>query len=135
MNDSKVQFIEKDGTPQYAVLPIEYYREIVSLLDDFKDYSAIDQAVVDDQDGKTVPASVVNSILDGNLPLRAWRESRGITLSSLAERVGLSKSYLSQIETGRKPGTLALFQHISIILDVSIDDLVEWGDEKRLDID
>ena len=130
MNDWNVQIIEKDGCPQYVVLPIENYREIISLLDDTEDCSAIDRALIEDKAGETVPSETVNAILNGVPPLRAWRQCRGFTLESLAERVGVSKGYLSQIENGRKPGTLGILRRISIVLSVTIDDLVEWNEEE-----
>ena len=130
MNDWNVQIIEKDGCPQYVVLPIENYREIISLLDDTEDCSAIDRALIEDKAGETVPSEAVNAILNGVPPLRAWRKCRGFTLDSLAERVGVSKGYLSQIENGRKPGTLGILRRISIVLSVTIDDLVEWNEEE-----
>ncbi len=101
---------------------------MISLLEDIEDRYAVDQAFVDFQGGTTVPGEVVNSNLDGTSPLRAWRKSRGFTLESLAKRVGVSKSYLSQIETNRKLGSLSLYRQISIALDVAVDDLVYWGD-------
>ncbi len=130
MNDWNVQIIKKDGYPQYVVLPIENYREIISLLDDTEDCSAIDQALIEDKAGETVPSEAVNAILNGVPPLREWRQCRGFTLDSLAERVGVSKGYLSQIENGRKPGTLGILRRISIVLSVTIDDLVEWNEEE-----
>ena len=130
MNDWNVQIIEKDGCPQYVVLPIENYREIISLLDDTEDFSAIDRALIEDKAGETVPSETVYAILNGVPPLRAWRQCRGFTLESLAERVGVSKGYLSQIENGRKPGTLGILRRISIVLSVTIDDLVEWNEEE-----
>ena len=43
----------------------------------------------------------------------------------LADRVGVSKEHLSQIENGQKSGTVDLFRGFSTILDVELDDLVE----------
>ncbi len=129
MNSSSVQIIEKDGDPQFAVVPIETYREIVARLEDIEDYAAIEQTMLDDRDGRTVPGETVNAILSGVSPLRAWREYYGIKLESLAKQVGVSKSYLSQIENRRKSGTLALYCRISVVLEVPIDDLVEWTEE------
>ena len=34
MNEKNVQIIEKDGRPEYAVLPFEDYRRLIDLLDD-----------------------------------------------------------------------------------------------------
>ena len=124
MNELKVQFIKKGEEPEYVVLPIEDYLEMISLLEDIKDRYAVDRALIDYQEGTTVPGEVVNSILNGTSPLRAWRVSRGFTLDSLAKRVGVSKSYLSQIENNRKPGSLNLYRQISTVLNVAVDDLV-----------
>ena len=124
MNELEVQFIKKGEEPEYVVLPIEDYLEIISLLEDIEDRYAVDQASIDYQEGTTVPGEVVNSILNGTSPLRAWRVSRGFTLDSLAKRVGVSKSYLSQIENNRKPGSLNVYRQISTVLNVAVDDLV-----------
>ncbi len=88
MNKSDVQFIEKDGKPQFVVIPIEKYKEFLVMLDDIEEYSAIDQMLIDYQDGDTVPGEIVNAILKGSPPLRAWREYRGFTLDALANRIG-----------------------------------------------
>ena len=130
MNELKVQFIKKGEEPEYVVLPIEDYLEMISLLEDIKDRYAVDRALIDYQEGTTVPGEVVNSILNGTSPLRAWRVSRGFTLDSLAKRVGVSKSYLSQIENNRKPGSLNLYRQISTVLNVAVDDLV-YREEKK----
>lgn len=123
MNERNVQIIEKDGRPEYAILPIEDCRRMVALLEDSADCAAIDRALSEDAAGETVPGEIVNAILDGAPPLRAWRQYRGFTLDALAERTGVSKGYLSQIENGRKSGTLDLFRRLATALDVALDDL------------
>ena len=124
MNERDVQIIEKDGVPEYAVLPIEEYRRMVASLEDAEDCAAIDRALGEYEAGEAVPGEVVHAILEGTPPLRAWRRHRGLTLDALAERMGVSKGYLSQIENGRKPGTLDLFRRLALVLDAAIDDLV-----------
>ena len=125
MNERHVQIIVKDGEPEYAVIPIDAYRRMAATLEDANDSAAIDRAWADDDAGETVPGEVVKAILDGGSPLRVWRKHRAITLASLAGLVGVSKGYLSQIENGHKPGTLALFRRLAGVLDVSIDQLVD----------
>lgn len=34
--------------------------------------------------------------------IRAWRKARGLTQQQLADQVGIDRSYLSNIETGRR---------------------------------
>jgi len=123
MTERRVQTIEKYGEPEYAVVPIEEYRRMVAALEDAADIAAIGCAWDEDAAGETVPGEVVNAMLDGATALRAWRLYRGLTLDALAARVGVSKGYLSQMERGRKPGTLGVFRRVADALDVSIDDL------------
>ena len=130
MSERSVQTIEKDGEPEYAVIPIEEYRRMVTALEDAADGAAIGRAWEEDAQGETVPGDVVNAILDGASPLRAWRLYRGLTLDVLAERIGVSKGYLSQIEKGRKPGTLGVFRRVAEALDVSIDDVAGWENDE-----
>ncbi|MCY4120945.1 MAG: helix-turn-helix transcriptional regulator [Acidobacteria bacterium] len=123
MTERTVQTIEKDGEPEYVVLPIEEYRRMVAALEDAADIAAIGRAWNEDAAGETVPGEVVNAILDGESALRAWRLHRGLTLDVLAQQIGVSKSYLSQIEQRRKPGTLGVFRRLADALGVPIDDL------------
>lgn len=99
---------------------------MVAALEDAVDVAAIGRAWDEDAAGETVPGEVVNAILDGASTLRAWRLYRGLTLDVLAERIHVSKGYLSQIEQGRKAGTLSVFRRLADSLGVSIDDLAGW---------
>lgn len=98
---------------------------MIDLLDDNADCAAIDRALREDEAVDTIPGEIVNAILDGATPLRAWRQYREFSLDMLADRVGVSKEHLSLIETGQKSGTVDLFRGLSTILDVELDDLVE----------
>ncbi len=118
MNERDVQIIEKDGEPEYAVVPFEAYRRMVAALED-----AAERAWAEDAASETIPGEVVKAILAGESPLRVWRKHRELTLDALAERVGVSKGYLSQIENGQKPGTLDLFRRLAGVLNVALDEL------------
>lgn len=97
---------------------------MIDLLDDNADCAAIDRALHEDEAGETIPSEIVNAILDGATPLRAWRQHHEFTLEMLANRIGVSKEDLSQIETGQKSGTVDLYRRLSSVLDVALDDLV-----------
>lgn len=130
MNEGNVQIILKDGHPEYAVIPIEDYRRMVASLEDIEDIRAIDQALREDRAGDSIPGEIVSAIINGIAPLRAWRFYRKLTLDSLAERTGISKSYLSQIENGRKLGTPDIYRRLAGVLDVEAEDLsIRHGDE------
>ena len=60
--------------------------------------------------------------------MRIFRAFRGLTLEALAEPVGVGKAYLSQIENGRRNGTVRVLAACANALD--LDDLV-WKTCKR----
>lgn len=74
-----------------------------------------------------LPAELVDRLLDGGNPLRVWREHRGLTARQLAERAGLSQAYVSQIETGRREGSLSAMVALARALDIGLEDLVTAG--------
>lgn len=56
--------------------------------------------------------------------LRARRLERGISLRELARRVGVSASFISQVELGRASPSVGTLYSLVNELDVSIDDLL-----------
>jgi transcriptional regulator with XRE-family HTH domain len=65
--------------------------------------------------------------------LKAIRKERGVTLSDLAERTGISKSTLSRLENGQRRPSLELLLPLAQAYRVAIDDLVgapEVGDPR-----
>lgn len=71
-----------------------------------------------------MPARVVDRLLAGENPVRVWREHRGLTQHTLADKAGISKNYLSQIETGERDGRVRVLQALAATLGVQLDDLV-----------
>jgi len=57
--------------------------------------------------------------------LRALRRHRRCTLKTVAERSGLSESFLSQVERGRSNASIASLRRIAEALGVSVSDLFE----------
>jgi transcriptional regulator with XRE-family HTH domain len=56
--------------------------------------------------------------------LRAERQARGLSLRDLADRLGVSASLISQIETGRARPSVNTLYAIATELDISIDELL-----------
>lgn len=120
-----VQVILKEGKPEYAVIPYEVYVRLVEdaeMLEDIRDYDAAAQAAKNGEE--LIPADVVYALLDGANPIRVWREYRGLSQQALASSVGISSSYLSQLETGKRTGTAEVLSTIAAKLRVDLDDLV-----------
>jgi transcriptional regulator with XRE-family HTH domain len=55
-----------------------------------------------------------------------WRAHRGLTREALAAAAGVSPSYLSEIETRRKPGSLDAMMKLAAALRVPLDDIAAW---------
>jgi len=124
--NGEIQIIERDGTPEYAVVPMEEWRRICALAEDAEDIRAADQAVRElsgDYD-EVVPVEVVRELLEGRHPLSVWRQYRGLTQQALADAAGIGTSYISQIESGAKTGSIKCLRKLAEVLRVDIDDLV-----------
>lgn len=125
--ENGIQIIERDGEPEYAVVPIETYRRLLERAEEAADIRAFDEALaaVANGDDEVVPAEVVRRLLSGEeTPVRVWREYRGLTQAELAAMAGVGKSYLSQVERGGKSGSLRLMRRLASALGVDMEDLV-----------
>lgn len=76
-------------------------------------------------DGFRIPAAVANAILDGEQPVKVWREQRGLTQEALAAKAEISKAYLCQIETRKRVGALKTLKALADALAVSVNELHE----------
>ncbi len=74
---------------------------------------------------QAVPSLFAGRLMDGENPIRVYRELRGLTAKDLAERTGISSAFLSEIETGKKDGGIATLKKIAKELKVTLDDLVD----------
>lgn len=59
------------------------------LLEDVQDFDRIKKAIENGEE-ELIPAEVVNALLDGDNPIKVWREYRGFSQSQLAEKAGIS---------------------------------------------
>jgi DNA-binding XRE family transcriptional regulator len=121
----KVQTINRDGKPEYVVLPWAEYQALLEAAED-----AIDGALLDDFRQKlatgqeeTIPATIVDMLLAGANPIKVWREYRGLTQNALANQAGISKAYLCPIETGKREGAIKTLRAIAKALGVTVDEL------------
>lgn len=76
------------------------------------------------EDDERVPHEVAKRLFADESPVRVWREYRTLSQRALAARAGLAPSYLSAIESGRKPGSVAAYKALAEALDLAVDDLV-----------
>lgn len=119
---STIQFIERNGKREYAVVPMELFARLMRAAEGLDDVALFD-AVKAADDGFRVPGAVAHAILDGVHPVKAWREHRGFTQDALAEKAGISKAYLSQIETGKRTGVAKTLKALASALGVTLNEL------------
>ena len=102
-----------------VTLAREEYDAMVERAADLEDLLAALEARGDAR----IPHAAAIAIIGGAHPVRALRDQRELTLRELSERSGVGVSYLSEIERGRKPGSVAALGRIAQALGVTIDAL------------
>jgi mRNA-degrading endonuclease RelE of RelBE toxin-antitoxin system/DNA-binding XRE family transcriptional regulator len=125
--DMKVQF--KD-TPkgEIAILPRAEYERLKAIeqeaMEDAASARLLDQGMRDVAAGAPLfPFAIVRRLADGENPIRVLRQFRGMTQAELAvaEGVQITQNYLSELETGKRKGPLALHRKLAQALDVPLD--------------
>lgn len=121
-----VRFTTGDDGEELAVLPRADFEALIEALEDAEDNAAADkvEAAIAAGEMEVFPGELVFSISDGANPVRAFREHRGLTAEALATRAGISRAYLTQIETGSRAGTAATLKKLATALGVDLELLV-----------
>lgn len=97
---------------------------LVATIRDMGEELAAKAAYAATRDEESFPDGIVARLVDGENPVRVYRHHRAMTLAALHHATGISTAYLSEIETGKKPGSTAALKKIATALDVDLDDLV-----------
>jgi len=122
----KVQILEANGKPAFAVLPYDEYEALRELAEDAQDSAALVRFAKRYRAGKeeTIPAAVLDRLLGGEIPLRVWREHRGLTAAEMAVSAGITPAHVSKLESGKGDPSVTLLRRLARILRVSLEDLV-----------
>ena len=114
-----------------VTLPRAEYEHLLEALSDARAIAAdaICQAKIDRVGWDAFRADCLTGeefeqIMDGASPVRIWREKRGLTQRGLALEAEISPSYLSEIESGLKPGSTGAIHRLAKVLRVQMEDLV-----------
>ena len=120
------QIIEKNGQPEWAVIPYPEYQKMQEAYQDAKDIQDIENNLRAIEEGEeiAIPGEVTFAILEGINPIRAWRNYKKIKMKDLAEMVGISSAYLSQIENNKRNPTIETLKAIANFLEVDIEMLI-----------
>jgi DNA-binding XRE family transcriptional regulator len=120
------QIITTPSGERLVVLPEAEFNAIVEAAEDAADIAAIRKfrARLAAGEEELVPADVVNRMIAGENPLKVWREHRGLKMNELAEKAGIRAPYLSQIESGKRDGTIDTMRRLAEALGVTVDDII-----------
>jgi len=113
-----------------AVLPLAEYKRMLAIIETKQDAQDIQDAkhiLARVKAGKEalVPGEVVHAIIGGAHPVRAWRTHRGMTAAALAEKAGIARAYLTQIETRKRKGTIGVLRALAKALRTDVDSLLD----------
>ncbi len=119
-------------TATTVTLTNEDYELLLAAALDAQDVAAARNQAAKEQQAGGYPQAKANyltrqeaeRILAGDSAVLVWRGKRGLKQRELAERAGISVSYLSEIESGHKTGAVEVLGRIAAGLGVTIDDLV-----------
>lgn len=105
----KYDLLHIQGKP-YVLVPLHDYRELTST------------------NAQTNESSLPDDILDAlaakqDHPVKIIRTYRGMTQADLAKASGISRPYLTEIETGKKDGSIRAMKALAQALSINIGDL------------
>ena len=121
-----VQVIEREGKPEWAILPYEEYLQLMDQAEMLQDVNDYDQIVIAVEKGEeeTLPAELAYALVEGENPIKAWREYRRLTQKQLADAAGISIPFVSQIESEKRKASTKIMIRLAKALQVMVDDLL-----------
>ncbi len=102
-NVSKARWLDRAGATAWA------------------DVAAFDAAKARNEE--SFPAEIADQLIAGENPIKVFRKYRGLTQKQLAKQAKTAAAYLSQLETGRRTGSVKLLRRLAGELGVGLDDL------------
>lgn len=106
-------------------IPVAEYERLNQAAEMLSDVQAFDRASADLAAGTEalIPHEFVTRMIEGESPVKVYREFRGHSQTKLAELSGVNRVQIADIEAGRKGGSVATLGKLADALDVLIDDL------------
>ena len=124
MGEIKPKFIDTGSGAEIVILTRAEYDELVARAED-DDEDAELTAIFDERMAElairpdaALPAEVSAFLLSGDRLLRALRRWRKMTQGELARRAGLAQGYVSDLESGRREGSVETLASLARALDV-----------------
>ncbi len=123
---NKPQIIRTPAGEQMVILPKGDYEALLDTIEDLEDTRAAEQSLARIAAGEEelIPDAEMDDYLAAPTPLAFWRKKRGLTQAALAEQVGVTQAYLSEMESGKKEGGIGVLRELAAALKVGMDELV-----------
>lgn len=111
---------------EMVTIPKTEYDRLRAAAEDLEDLALYDSVMADLKAGREelIPSEFVDRLIDGESPVRVFRELRGLTQSALARKSGVNRVQLADIEMARSSGSVETMRKLADALNVTIDDLV-----------
>ena len=122
-----VQF-RTENRQDYVFLPTADYEQLLQEIEDAEAIAAVLRQQTSPE--PTIPGEVLHAILEGESPINAWRRFRGLSVTELAKRTGLSRGYVHAIEAGTKQMSVGTLLKMGEALDANIAFLVTDAEEE-----
>ena len=101
------------------------FETLFERLDDMAEEAADRRSLdlVNEAPGDFLPLEAVDRLTAGESAVKIWRKHRGMKQGELAAASGISQNYLSEIERGRKGGSVEVLKALAQALGLDLDDL------------
>jgi len=118
----RIETVTRKGR-EFALIPMKEFEKLrahAEMLADVRAYDAA-KARLADGDDELIPLEISQRRLNGDSPLRIWREFRRLTQEELARKARVSRALIAAIETKRKTGSVQTWKKLGAALNVSWD--------------
>ena len=113
---------DETGAPAFVVIPYAQFRAFMPEAA-LSDEALFDVAMAEKDRVPAVPQVVMARLIDGENPVKVYREWQGLTQGELAVKVGVSPGFISQVERGKRGLSRKARAAAAAVLDVLPDDL------------
>ena len=116
------KFTTPKGEPM-VIMPEAEYNRLIAHAEDAADIAMADSITARIQAGteEFFPNDIAKRLmLEEENPIRVVREYRGMTAETLAGEAGISRAYLTQIETGHRSGRTDVLKRLAQALKVDM---------------
>jgi len=107
---------------EMITIPRAEYERLREAAEDLADLQAFERAMAANEE--SIPSEYVDRMINGESPVRVYRDLRGLTQTALAERSGVNRVQIADIEAKRSKGSIETVRKLAVALGVSMDDLV-----------